>query len=163
MVWEDTRKTIRGNGILEIGTKPPNPSRNIKWRVFYHWGTSKKGSLHWNYVGEGFRLKQLLLYLSKSIRVFFFFWLICGSRTQGQPCIRKVKVVYTGPSPRTHSTRQKHILPRFKHSFHFLQPKGSSKTYSKHEISSIQEAKLYRNIQLVIYLVKLSAKSQLKA
>ena len=26
MVWEDTRKTIRGDGILEIRTKPPYPS-----------------------------------------------------------------------------------------------------------------------------------------
>ena len=26
MVGEDTRKTIRGDGILEIGTKLPNPS-----------------------------------------------------------------------------------------------------------------------------------------
>ena len=30
MIWEDTRKTIGGDGILEIGTKPPNPSRDIK-------------------------------------------------------------------------------------------------------------------------------------
>ena len=26
MVWEDIRKTIGDNGILEIETKPPNPS-----------------------------------------------------------------------------------------------------------------------------------------
>ena len=45
MIWDDIRKTIRGDGILEIGTKPPNPSRDIKWRVFCHWGTFKKGSL----------------------------------------------------------------------------------------------------------------------
>ena len=26
MIWEDTRKTIGGDGILEIEIKPPNPS-----------------------------------------------------------------------------------------------------------------------------------------
>jgi len=26
MVWKDTRKTTGGDGILEIRTKPPNPS-----------------------------------------------------------------------------------------------------------------------------------------
>ena len=49
------------------------------------------------YVGEGFELKWLLLYLSKSVRVF----LICGLRTQSQPCIRKVKAAYAGSSPHT--------------------------------------------------------------
>ena len=34
MVWKDTSKTIGGDGILEIRTKPPNPSRDIEWRVF---------------------------------------------------------------------------------------------------------------------------------
>jgi len=36
IVWKDTRKTIRDDGILEIRTAPPNPSRDIEWRVFYH-------------------------------------------------------------------------------------------------------------------------------
>ena len=30
MVWEDTRKTIGDDGILEIKTKPSNPSQDIK-------------------------------------------------------------------------------------------------------------------------------------
>ena len=30
MVWKDTRKTIGGDGILEIRTEPSNPSRDIK-------------------------------------------------------------------------------------------------------------------------------------
>ena len=34
MVGEDTRKTIGGDGVLEIKTKPPNPNRDIKRRVF---------------------------------------------------------------------------------------------------------------------------------
>ena len=42
MVGEDARKTIGSNGILEIGTKLPNPSGDIKRRVFCHWETSKK-------------------------------------------------------------------------------------------------------------------------
>ena len=45
MAWKDIRKTIGGDGILEIKTKPHNPSRDIEWRVFYNWGTSEKGSL----------------------------------------------------------------------------------------------------------------------
>ena len=45
MVGEDTRNTVGSDGILEIMTKPPNPSEDVKRRVFYHWGTSKKGSL----------------------------------------------------------------------------------------------------------------------
>ena len=36
IVWKDTRKTIRSDGILEIRTKPPNPSQDIEWRVFCH-------------------------------------------------------------------------------------------------------------------------------
>ena len=36
-------------------------------------------------MGEGFGLKWLYLYLSKSVRVF----LICGLRTQGQPVYAK--------------------------------------------------------------------------
>ena len=42
MVWEDTRKTIGDDGILEIKTKPPNPSQDIKWRVFYTIGGPQK-------------------------------------------------------------------------------------------------------------------------
>ena len=112
--------------------------------VLYYWGTSKKGSLGWKYVDEGFRLKQLLLYLGNLVRVF----LIRSPRMQGQPYVHKVKTTYAGSSPRTHDAWQKPILPCFKHSFNFkvflwfLQPEGSSKTYSKHKISSIQEAKL---------------------
>ena len=97
MVWKDRRNTIGSDGVLEIRTKLPNPSQDIKRRVFCHWGTSKKGSFGWKYVGEGFELKWLLLYLSKSVRVF----LICGPRTQSQPCIRKVKAAYAGSSPHT--------------------------------------------------------------
>jgi len=65
MIGKSARKTIRSNGILEIRTKLPNPSGDIKRRVFCHRRTSKKFSLGWKYVGEGFGLKQLLLYLSK--------------------------------------------------------------------------------------------------
>jgi len=36
MVWKDKRKAIEGNGIIEIQTKPTNPSQDIEWRVFYH-------------------------------------------------------------------------------------------------------------------------------
>ena len=54
MVREDARKAIRRNRILEIGTKLPNPSGDIKRRIFYHWQTSKKWSLGWKYIGEGF-------------------------------------------------------------------------------------------------------------
>jgi len=57
MVGEDARKTVGSDGILEIRTRLPNPSGDIKRRIFYHWGTSKKCSLGWKYVGEGFRLK----------------------------------------------------------------------------------------------------------
>ena len=42
MVWEDTRKTIGDDGILEIKTKPPNLSQDIKWRVFYTIGVPQK-------------------------------------------------------------------------------------------------------------------------
>ena len=45
MEREDARKTIGSNGILEIKTKLPNPSGNIKRRVFCHWETLKKCSL----------------------------------------------------------------------------------------------------------------------
>ena len=41
MVREDARKAIGSNKILEIGTKHPNPSGNIKRKVFCHWETSK--------------------------------------------------------------------------------------------------------------------------
>ena len=37
MVREDARKAIRSNKILEIRTKFPNPSGDIKRKVFYHW------------------------------------------------------------------------------------------------------------------------------
>ena len=66
MVREDARKAIGKS----------RPSGDIKRRVFYHWETSKKCSLGWKYVDKGFGLKRLLLYLSKSARVF----LIRGSR-----------------------------------------------------------------------------------
>ena len=36
MVWKDTRKTIGSNGVIEFKIKPPNPSQDIKWRVFCH-------------------------------------------------------------------------------------------------------------------------------
>ena len=39
MVRENARKAIGSNIILEIGTKLPNPSGDIKRRVFYHWET----------------------------------------------------------------------------------------------------------------------------
>ena len=57
MIGEDARKTIRSNEILKIGTKLPNSSGDIKRRVFYHYETSKKCSLGWKYMGEGFGLK----------------------------------------------------------------------------------------------------------
>ena len=67
---EDARKTIGSNEILKIRTKLPNPSGDIKRRIFCHWGTSKRCFLGWKYIGECFRLKQLFLYLSKLVRVF---------------------------------------------------------------------------------------------
>ena len=70
MVKEDARRAIGSKRILEIGTKLPNPSGDIKGRAFYHWGTSKKCSLSWKYVGDGFGPKRLLLYLNKLARVF---------------------------------------------------------------------------------------------
>ena len=70
MVRKDVRKAIESNKTLEIGTKLPNPSGDIEGRAFCHLGTSKKCSLSWKYVGEGFGPKQLLLYLSKSVRIF---------------------------------------------------------------------------------------------
>ena len=100
MVREDARKAIGSNRILEIWTKLPNPSGDIKRRVFYHWETSKKCSLGWKYVDKGFRLKRLLLYLSKTTRVF----LIRGPRMQNQPYVRKVKAAYASSFPRTHDT-----------------------------------------------------------
>ena len=69
--------------------------------------------LGWKHVGEGFGLKWLLLYLSKSTRVF----LIPGPHTQNQPCVRKVKAMYAGSSPHMHSTWQKPMFPYFKQSF----------------------------------------------
>ena len=36
MVWEDTRKTVGSDGILEIRTKTSNPGGDIKRRVFCH-------------------------------------------------------------------------------------------------------------------------------
>ena len=57
MKGKDARKTIGSNGILEIGTKLLNPSGDIKRRVFYHYETSKKCSMGWKYMGEGFGLK----------------------------------------------------------------------------------------------------------
>jgi len=36
MIGKNARKTIESNGILEIETKLPNPSRDIKRRVFCH-------------------------------------------------------------------------------------------------------------------------------
>ena len=98
MVGEDARNTIRSDGILEIGTKLPNPSGDIKRRVLCRWETSKKCSLDWKYVGEGFGPKRLLLCLSKSVRVF----LIRGPRAQSQPYIHKVKAAYVGSSPHSH-------------------------------------------------------------
>ena len=44
MVRKDARKAIGSSRILEIGTKLPNPSGDIKRRVFCHWETSKKCS-----------------------------------------------------------------------------------------------------------------------
>ena len=96
-----------------------------------------------------------ILYLSRAVRV------TSDSRPTyaRSTCVRKVKVPYTGPSPCMHGARQKPILPCFEHCFSlqaffgFLRPKGSSKTYSKHKISSFKEAILYGNIQLIIYLV----------
>ena len=155
MVGEDTRNTVGSDGILEIMTKPPNPSEDVKRRVFYHWGTSKKGSLGWKYVGKGFELKWLLLYLSKSVRVF----LIRDSHMQSNSvyaksmqCMQAYLHVCTvlGRSPCSP------VLSKVVHSkafLRFLQPKGSSKTHSEHKISSIKEAKLYRNIQFITYLV----------
>ena len=113
MIGKDARKTIGSNGILEIKTKSPNPSWDIKWRVFCHWKTSKKCSLGWKYVDEGFGLKRLLLYLSKSVRVF----LIHSPLTQGQPYICKVKAAYGGPSPHTHNAWKKPMFPYFERSF----------------------------------------------
>ena len=42
MVREDARKAIRSNKILEIRTELPNPSGDIKRRVFCYWTTLKK-------------------------------------------------------------------------------------------------------------------------
>ena len=74
MIWDDTRKTIGANRILEIRTKPHNPSRDIKWRVSAIGGPKKRAPWVENTLVGGFRLKWLLLYLSKSVRVF----LICS-------------------------------------------------------------------------------------
>ena len=54
--------------------------------------------LGWKHVGEGFGLKWLLLYLSKSARVF----LIRGLHMQDQSYVRKVKAAYVGSFPRMH-------------------------------------------------------------
>ena len=98
MVREDARMAIGSNRILEIRTKLPNPSGDIKRKVFYHWETTKKFSLGWKYINEGFGLKWLLLYLSKPARVF----LIRSPLTQNQPCVRKFKVAYVGLFPHMH-------------------------------------------------------------
>ena len=47
MIGKDARKTIGSNGILEFRAKLPNPSGDIKRKVFCHWETSKKCSLGW--------------------------------------------------------------------------------------------------------------------
>ena len=117
MVREDARNAIGSNRILEIGTKLPNPSRDIKRRVFCHWETSKKCSLGWKYVGGGFGLKRLLLYLSKSAR----FFLIRSPRTQDQPCVRKVKAAYVGSFLHMHDAWQKPMFPCFEQSFSYSQ------------------------------------------
>ena len=114
MVREDARKAIRRNRILEIGTKLPNPSGDFKRRVFCHWETLKKCSLGWKYVEEVFGLKWLLLYLSKSARVF----LIRSPCTQNQPCVCKVKAAYAGSFPCMHSTWQKPMFPCFEKIFY---------------------------------------------
>ena len=54
MVRQDARKAIGSNRILEIGTKLLNPSGDIEGRAFCHWGTQKKCSLSWKYIGKGF-------------------------------------------------------------------------------------------------------------
>ena len=78
MVRKDARKAIVSNKTLEIGTKLPNPSGDIKRRVYCNWETLKKCSLGWKYIGEGFGPKRLILYLSKLAMVF----LIRGPRAQ---------------------------------------------------------------------------------
>ena len=69
--------------------------------------------LGWKHVGEGFGLKWLLLYLSRSARIF----LIHGPCMQNQPCVRKVKAMYASSSPHMHGTWKKPMFPCFEQSF----------------------------------------------
>ena len=140
MVKEDARKAIGSNRILEIKTKLSNPSGDIRRRIFFHWETLKKCSLGWKYVGKGFRLKQLLLYLSKLARVL----LIHSLRMQNQPCVCKVKAAYVGLSPRMLGSWQKFMFLYFEQGFsyshaflEFLWPTESFRTHSKHQRSKV--------------------------
>ena len=99
MVWKDTRKTIGGDGILAIGTKPPNPSYETLSREFFSiGGPKKKGYLGCKYVSEGFGLKRLLLYLSRVVRVSFDSWPPTYSRstlrTQSQSYVHRSIPMY---------------------------------------------------------------------
>ena len=155
IVKEDARKAIGSNRILEIRTNSPNPSRDIKWRVFCHWGTSKKGSLDWKYVGEGFGLKQLLLYLSRAFRVSSDSqptYARSTLHTQSQSCVCRLISTYAQRLVKAH-------VPLFWAEFFYTQaflgfswPNESFKTYSKYKIANIKGAKLYRNIQFIIIL-----------
>ena len=98
MVKEDARKAKGRNRILKIEIKLPIPSGDIERKAFCHWGTSKKCSLSWKYVGKVLDPNGFFLYLSKSARVF----LIRGPHVQSQPYKCKVKAVYVGSPPCTH-------------------------------------------------------------
>ena len=106
IVWKDTRKAIGGDGILEIQTKPPNPSQDIECRVFCHWGSSKQGSLGWKYVGKGFGLKWPLWYLIRAVRVSFDSQPTYARSTlctQSQSCVRRPIPMYARCLVEAHS------------------------------------------------------------
>ena len=99
-VRKDTRKTIGGDGILEIKTKPPNPSRDIKLRVFCYWGSSE------NMLVKVLGPKQLLLYLIRAARVSSNSrptYARSALHTRSQNCVRGPIPMYSQCLVETHS------------------------------------------------------------
>ena len=99
-IWKDTRKTIEGDGIPEIRTKPSNSSRDIELRVFCFWGTSE------NTLVEVLGPKQLLLYLIRAARVSFDsqpMYTRSTLHTRSQNCIRRPIPTYAQRLVETHS------------------------------------------------------------
>ena len=109
MVREDARKAIGSKKILETRTKLPIQVETSRGEISAIRRPQKSVLWVGNTLVRFFGLKRLLLYLSKSAKVF----LIHGPRMQNQSYICKVKATYASSFPHMHNAWQKPMFPYF--------------------------------------------------